>query len=583
MAPSSRPYQSQALKWLLRKSNQLSEGYARSARQLTSAAVWGLQVVLYPVYALFQTGRMTRQQMYAAGRPQSWLGRLFQADPKTPPAPAPQVDPVSTADQPIQQILQRVHKWVAAIQQATLAGTFPVGLLPDALLPNAEAGTLVRQQGSPVQGIVSLVESRSLALVMPNQALWELPTAELQRDLRKAIAWYVANYHYERKQQSLQQRAKQAILALPPVNLHAIWPIQVFQQTMQWMQSSPVARTTNLFREADLIAYLQRHQHRFQSQHRPSKPALSESAAAASQRLAAALPASPIPTVSWATLTGWFVTALQATGLGQGSANQTVTDDANAIAPSTATLDTPLQPQPNLGLALPTHPVLAVQKALPAAVHVAQSLIRPETYVPLSALAGRVVTAVRSIGSGTSETAESAPKDRSTRSMFRRLIRLTSPQAHPPILPPAFHQPALPTASESAVSPQLSWPAVTNQLVDLVKSTGLALVTQLENSADTDRVVPTEIPSRIVPPITSLPKQLKAAQAVVAATAQQLVAPQPPAEQSPVHAADWIEAEVTVMDYIEHPLETVLRWLDAALAWLEGKLKWLWIKLRGIR
>lgn len=52
-------------------------------------------------------------------------------------------------------------------------------------------------------------------------------------------------------------------------------------------------------------------------------------------------------------------------------------------------------------------------------------------------------------------------------------------------------------------------------------------------------------------------------------------------ETAPVHQAafdnhDWLEAHVLAIEYVEHPLEKVLKWVDRFLLWLEGRLQALW-------
>jgi hypothetical protein len=56
---------------------------------------------------------------------------------------------------------------------------------------------------------------------------------------------------------------------------------------------------------------------------------------------------------------------------------------------------------------------------------------------------------------------------------------------------------------------------------------------------------------------------------------------QTPQQTGVKHSPDWIEAEVTWKEYIKHPLEVLLEWLDRALLWLEETAVkiWQWVRL----
>jgi hypothetical protein len=81
-----------------------------------------------------------------------------------------------------------------------------------------------------------------------------------------------------------------------------------------------------------------------------------------------------------------------------------------------------------------------------------------------------------------------------------------------------------------------------------------------------------------------LPDSAKdAGAAVPSAPALPNRAPQPTAVS---HTPDWIEAEVTWKEYIKHPLEVLLEWLDRAMLWLEQTAVkiWQWVRLLiGVR
>jgi hypothetical protein len=94
---SSGRYQSRLFNFLNRQALRLTAQCDRAVRQLKVAAVWGVQIVLYPVYLLVQTGLSAGRQLSnsaQAGWPQlkEFTNKQYQ---KTLPA----------ADTPIQQVL----------------------------------------------------------------------------------------------------------------------------------------------------------------------------------------------------------------------------------------------------------------------------------------------------------------------------------------------------------------------------------------------------------------------------------------------------------------------------------------------
>ena len=63
---STGRYQSRLLNFLLDKSQQLSDLVGQAARQVKTTTIWSLQLLIYPMYAMFQTGRLAGQQMQQA-------------------------------------------------------------------------------------------------------------------------------------------------------------------------------------------------------------------------------------------------------------------------------------------------------------------------------------------------------------------------------------------------------------------------------------------------------------------------------------------------------------------------------------
>jgi hypothetical protein len=61
--PTTGRYQSQFLNFINRHSQRLRDQSAQWLRQLKIASIWGGQLALYPIYALFQAGRLAGHQL----------------------------------------------------------------------------------------------------------------------------------------------------------------------------------------------------------------------------------------------------------------------------------------------------------------------------------------------------------------------------------------------------------------------------------------------------------------------------------------------------------------------------------------
>ena len=93
--PSSRPYQSQVFRFLQKQSRRLSEGCGLTWRRFSLGMTWSAQIVLYPVYALFQSTRVVGQQFEQTIEEEApklpWFKTLFrrQANPRQDSSPPP--------------------------------------------------------------------------------------------------------------------------------------------------------------------------------------------------------------------------------------------------------------------------------------------------------------------------------------------------------------------------------------------------------------------------------------------------------------------------------------------------------------
>jgi hypothetical protein len=240
MSTSGR-YQSRLFSFFSQQSLRLKDKTGQAWRQVKLAAVWSTQIALYPIYALFQAGRLLGRQMGQATR---------------------QVFPRLRAAK--QQILNP-----SELNPSELNPSEPFALLSDTPIHNLLAESLKERLGESlgesqgeslaVRGFASSLLNRGLVLVtIENEAL-DILTRVQQTQLQRQMIWEMANYWRYRKTQPLEDRTHlqgwtNTFLPLPKERANLLPPIRAFRHWMAWMQLSPVAIAVNLFQESRLIA-----------------------------------------------------------------------------------------------------------------------------------------------------------------------------------------------------------------------------------------------------------------------------------------------------------------------------------------
>ncbi|PSB65499.1 hypothetical protein C7B61_11200, partial [filamentous cyanobacterium CCP1] len=128
----------------------------------------------------------------------------------------------------------------------------PTRVLSPSSLPNSDS--------SPIQGIASLLETRSLILVFTENQLLDILTPDQQTQLYRRMVWELADYYHQQQALGLKQPAAlkslvvNNFLPLPANRPNALLPIRVFYGLMAWVQTSPVAIAANLFQESRLAS-----------------------------------------------------------------------------------------------------------------------------------------------------------------------------------------------------------------------------------------------------------------------------------------------------------------------------------------
>ncbi|NJO81004.1 MAG: hypothetical protein HC827_22560 [Cyanobacteria bacterium RM1_2_2] len=226
---STGRYQSRVFNFLSQQSLRLRDRSVQTWRQVKVAAVWGVQILLYPVYVGFQGTRLIEKQLQQTAR--QTLPRLRSAGQALQVGKPPSNSALPTVDAPLQNVLQTVGK--AALKVA----------LTDA--------------APQIQGIASRLDTGSLVLVTAQNQLVDL-SFQQQTELTRRIAWETANYWRQRRLFASPQQSPLVSPFLPPVQPqpNALLPIRVLRKVMAWMQRGSVAVSADLFQESRLVVYL---------------------------------------------------------------------------------------------------------------------------------------------------------------------------------------------------------------------------------------------------------------------------------------------------------------------------------------
>jgi hypothetical protein len=287
-APTGR-YQSRFFNFLNRQSQKLADRVDSAVRHLKVAAVWGTQILLYPMYLIVQAG-------LAAGRQISG-----SAKEKLPQLPTATEEKHQETDLASDTVIGLVLEEVQSFQ-------FPGEKLAEALLGKQEGSALklenlqyylepcnlqlvppenlqlvpsldlqptnetadeitkqqnetdisatadeITKQGCLIRGVASLLSTRSLVLVTVENQILDILTPDQQQKLSAKIILEVANF---RRQLRLAQEKVGKVANLRfsrPDNPHVLPPVRMFWELMEWVQKSPVAIAANLFQESSLV------------------------------------------------------------------------------------------------------------------------------------------------------------------------------------------------------------------------------------------------------------------------------------------------------------------------------------------
>jgi len=173
----SDPYKSRIVRGVVRQVRRLLDRGQTTIRRAQVAASWSAQILLYPVYALFQTGRLIGKTVE---RSQDEARLKLEADPERYDIPLTvQAAPI-TAETPIHNILQ-------SLQALELPANCAVQ----------------GQEAEAIRAIGSDLDSHDLVLVTNYNQILHLPDPHQQAWLKQRLIYEIAVYNQRSRSSSL--------------------------------------------------------------------------------------------------------------------------------------------------------------------------------------------------------------------------------------------------------------------------------------------------------------------------------------------------------------------------------------------
>jgi hypothetical protein len=253
MASSSRPFQSRTVSQLLIGGRRWGRSLAEWMRRSRIGMIWGVQVAVYPAYVVVQ-GIRKGYRSWQILRPWDRAKGLITGY-------SPSLDRIS-GDVPIRALLSQVQPQSIGQNhygRVNRYGPFFALSGSGAVLTTCRWHRLPLE--SPVVGVASDILSRQVVLVLEDNQVFHGLTIEQQSQLQRAILLLSAEYGRLRRRQAAAGHLRRPDLPLPAVSANQWRFVQYAYRCLGWMQTSPLAVTTNLFGEALLAQRLALHRH----------------------------------------------------------------------------------------------------------------------------------------------------------------------------------------------------------------------------------------------------------------------------------------------------------------------------------
>jgi hypothetical protein len=224
----------------------MARGAEHWLRQGRTAAVWGLQVAVYPLYVAVQGLRTGYRQLRATHPWQPlWAKISGKHIPELVEADTPIRALLSIIQPPVVQTLEKqpmglslVNRYGQWLRQSRAGAVLTAG-----------QWHLIRLQAS-IRGIASDLTTRQVVLVTVDNDIFAGLTDDQQQRLQQAMVLMLAEYSRLRRRHVLDHTLQQPWLPLPTVNPAALPPLRWLPVALRWLQTSPLAAATSLFGEA---------------------------------------------------------------------------------------------------------------------------------------------------------------------------------------------------------------------------------------------------------------------------------------------------------------------------------------------
>lgn len=553
-------YQSKVFNFLSRQSLRLRDQSAQTWRKAKVAAVWGVQILLYPVYLGFQSSRLVGKQLKQTTR--QTLPRLQAVKQRLQGQQSP------PSDQPIQKTLKAIAALTQEIPQPAADDSERLALYlqqyPEVQVAHHNdsvavvtkvVGSIAANETAPdlvavrVQGVASLLETGSLVLVTTRNQILDVLTAEQQAQLHRRIVWEIASYQ---RQQRFSLPSRQpwvsTYLSPPKDRKNALLPIRIFRNAMAWMQRGSVAVSANLFQESRLAnspaVLLSLPQSSAEPPLRLAQPAWVTMESQFYERLSQA------SRTVIGLLIGGLAAGLDAVSQGQGKPVAKVLNRLNPAKP-------PALPQ--LSAAKPSW-IVMLDHWLSKVPGLSEPPVSPQTSPQprLSEEFFKPDAARRD----QSLPASSQPSKAGIQSWLRRSLRQLIAQRSLSVREnPATWEVTDTAAQEAALKTRfapINQPEVNQIEIGIDRSSIKRARRAAHEEWDADLgMLPTR---RTMQPLDAPLSSLD--------TANQ--------EEAAMIPQSWIETEAQLVSYVKHPLEQLLEWIDQGMVWIEQGVAKLW-------
>ncbi|MGK7934933.1 MAG: hypothetical protein AB4206_03890 [Xenococcaceae cyanobacterium] len=287
MSSSNDPYKSRLFNFLNRQTIRFQDQLGTTVRHLRSATEIGIQILLYPVYLMVQSGRTARQQLESRVQSSLLLSgvKTSESDSSSTTSSVPldevlnlvepwletkdisnSIDAETIDVSPVKENVEQVDPWSPLHRRKTTMPAVtgvPRSNLPvlkkkkqpkkvtSAQLENIQTrfSPLSSQSSLEIQGVASLLDSHELVLVNYHNRILNVLNPRQQEILKQ----YLATKH--QKPNLIATTAKKVLAILPQISQNKSVdspPVKIFWQMLDWVKTSSIAKKVDLFGESKL-------------------------------------------------------------------------------------------------------------------------------------------------------------------------------------------------------------------------------------------------------------------------------------------------------------------------------------------